>query len=60
MCGFCFIVVIFGCLVDYFDYCLFFLEGLEMLVLDEVDCMLDLGFVKELCCIYNVVKYCCC
>lgn len=39
---------IFGCIVDYLEDKSFFINGLEMLVFDEVDCMLDLGFVKVL------------
>ncbi|EGR0188599.1 DEAD/DEAH box helicase [Vibrio cholerae] len=52
-----FIVATPGRLADHLDHRSLFLEGLETLVLDEADRMLDLGFAKELRRIHNAAKH---
>ncbi|MFB9215911.1 DEAD/DEAH box helicase [Vibrio sinaloensis] len=52
-----FIVATPGRLADHLEHRSLFLEGLETLVLDEADRMLDLGFAPELRRIHNAAKH---
>ncbi|EHK9049769.1 DEAD/DEAH box helicase [Vibrio vulnificus] len=52
-----FIVATPGRLADHLEHKSVFLEGLETLVLDEADRMLDLGFAPELRRIHNAAKH---
>lgn len=52
-----FIVATPGRLADHLDHRSLFLEGLDTLVLDEADRMLDLGFINELRRIHNTAKH---
>lgn len=43
------IIVILGCFIDYMcNFVSFVVDIVEILVFDEVDCMLEDGFVDEL------------
>ncbi|SHH97460.1 DEAD/DEAH box helicase [Ferrimonas marina] len=46
-----------GRLVDHLEHGHFYLHGLEMLILDEADRMLDLGFAKELNAIHKAADH---
>ncbi|KLN65092.1 DEAD/DEAH box helicase [Vibrio sp. VPAP30] len=52
-----FIVATPGRLADHLEHRSLFLDGLETLVLDEADRMLDLGFAPELRRIHNAAKH---
>lgn len=52
-----FIVATPGRLADHLDHRSLFLDGLETLILDEADRMLDLGFEKELMRIHRAAKH---
>ncbi len=52
-----FIVATPGRLADHLDHRSLFLDGLDTLILDEADRMLDLGFVKELRQIHFAAKH---
>ena len=52
-----FIVATPGRLADHLDHRSLFLDGLETLVLDEADRMLDLGFAPQLRRIHNAAKH---
>lgn len=52
-----FIVATPGRLTDHLEHRSLFLDGLETLVLDEADRMLDLGFAPELRRIHNAAKH---
>ena len=52
-----FIVATPGRLADHLEHRSLYLEGLETLVLDEADRMLDLGFAPELRRIHNAAKH---
>ena len=46
-----------GRLADHLEHKSFFLQGLEMLILDEADRMLDLGFVEQLTAIHKQASH---
>lgn len=46
-----------GRLVDHLEHKSFFLQGLEMLILDEADRMLDLGFMPQLNSIHKAANH---
>ncbi len=52
-----FIVATPGRLADHLDHRSLYLDGLETLILDEADRMLDLGFAPELRRIHNAAKH---
>jgi len=52
-----FIVATPGRLADHLEHRSLFLEGLDTLILDEADRMLDLGFAPQLRHIHNVAKH---
>ena len=52
-----FIVATPGRLVDHMEHRSLFLDGLDTLILDEADRMLDLGFAPELRRIHNAAKH---
>ncbi|MCG9694356.1 DEAD/DEAH box helicase [Vibrio sp. Isolate22] len=52
-----FIVATPGRLADHLEHRSLFLDGVETLILDEADRMLDLGFAPELRCIANAAKH---
>lgn len=50
------IVVILGCFWDFMEEGVIKFDRVMMLVFDEVDCMLDLGFEFEICVIVGVTR----
>jgi superfamily II DNA/RNA helicase len=46
-----------GRLADHLEHKTFFLQGLEMLILDEADRMLDLGFMPQLTAIHKAATH---
>lgn len=42
-----------GCVMDYVEKCCIDLCNVKLCVLDEVDCMLDMGFEDDLCIIFG-------